>query len=57
VSVNGTKVSTLRGRKLTAGRAIAVPIADARAATITATATLKSGAKKSVSARYLACAG
>jgi hypothetical protein len=55
--VDGRTVTTVKGRRLTAGRKVALPIADGKAATITATATLKSGAKRSVSARYLACTG
>lgn len=56
-AVDGRKVATVKGKRLTRGRAVALPVADARAASITATATLKNGKKRTVSARYLACTG
>lgn len=56
-AVDGRKVATVKGKRLTRGRAVTLPVADARAASITATATLKNGRKRTVTARYLACTG
>ncbi|WP_377320944.1 hypothetical protein ACFJIY_17850 [Pimelobacter simplex] len=56
-TVDGRKVATVKGKRLTPGRAVNLPVTDARPASITATAILKNGKKRTVTARYLACTG
>jgi hypothetical protein len=54
-AVNGTRVATLRGRKLRKGRAVVLPLADNAPAVLTATAALRNGRKRTVVASYRTC--
>ncbi len=55
LDVDGRSAARFKGKSLTRGRAITLPLPDDRAAVITATATLKKGKRRTVTARYLAC--
>ncbi|GAA4088847.1 hypothetical protein ACFFOS_10725 [Nocardioides kongjuensis] len=54
-TVNGTKVATVKGKKIRKGRPVVLPLADNAAADITATVIMKNGTKRKVRASYLAC--
>lgn len=53
--VNGKKVATLKGKKVTKGKATSLKIADNKAARIEALVTLESGKRLTTKASYLAC--
>ncbi|GAA3649956.1 hypothetical protein GCM10022237_07120 [Nocardioides ginsengisoli] len=55
VLIDGRRAALLKGKALTRGRAVPLRIADDKAASVTATVTLRNGARRTVAARYLAC--